>query len=127
LRLFGERGAQLVFGHVAVHEHFAAWPNRAKNQRAFVRRFARDAGARFVDFFDAIRAAAPGQAQAVGAERVRQNNLRTGFDIGTRDGVTFSGWVRFQRSGTSPGASPRAWSCVPQAPSVSTGPWAINC
>ena len=89
LRLFGERGAQFVFGHVAVHEHFAAGPNRGKNQRAFVRRFARDAGARFVDFLDEIRAPALGQAQAVGAERIRQNNLRTGFDVGPRDGGDF--------------------------------------
>ena len=125
--LFGEGGAQFLFGHVAVHQHFAAGPNRSKDQRAFARRFARKANARLVDFFDAIRAAALGQADAVGAERIRQDDLRTGFDVGARHRGNFFGWVRFQRSGTSPGARPRGWSCVPQAPSVSTGPWAINC
>ena len=35
---------------------------------------------------------------------------------------TFSGWVRFQASGQAPSGSPRCWSWVPQAPSVTTGP-----
>jgi len=69
----------------------------------------------------------PGQAQAVGAERVRQNNLPNRLRLGTRDGGDFfrTGQVPEVRHFTRRESA--RLELRAQAPSVSTGPWAINC
>ena len=124
LGLLGKGGLQFARLDLAHHQHHAAGPDRGEDLRP-----GRPAARREISTPDAVDLghpvgqAMPGEDETVGPEGVGEDDLAAGLDIGPGDLLDRLGMLPgSRRRGRRRTGSPRCCSCVPQAPSVTTGP-----